>query len=70
MTKKVIDSLEKWQAEGKPFYIWYLSQHGFLGRMRLRFKWFLTSLRVLKRHIGYKIKYGLSYRENVSIQEE
>lgn len=52
-----------WEKEKEPFYKWYLKQHSFRGRFRLRKNWFLNDLRCLMTTIKNKFKYGFSYGE-------
>jgi hypothetical protein len=52
------------RKENESFSDWYIRHQSFWKRLKIRFNYFIMEIRVLKTHIGYKLKYGWSYDGN------
>ena len=52
--------------ENEPFYKQYYKRQTSFKKIKLRLNWLKTDIKVLIRHVGYKLKYGLSWDGNPS----
>lgn len=54
----------------EPFYKWYYRHQNLRGKIRLRWNWLKTDIRIFTAITKSKLKYGWSYNENEAINEK